>query len=391
MDLETLQFLLTPDGARLLDEAKCLDGSFLTRLTTLRKKHPAAVASAALELLELRKRGERKFTHAGDMFFTREALEQASSEVISTYRAERFARDSHVLDLACGIGGDTIGLARRCFVTAVDRDPVRLAMAKRNLEVYGRADRVEFVCADVTQIPLETDSAFLDPSRRTEGRRVVRLTQLSPPLEFIRRLTESIPNSAIKLSPGTDYDELEALHGEIEFISERGECKEALVWFGGFKTVSRRATILPGSHTMEYEPVPATAVSAPGKYLIEPDPCIIRAHLVENLANRIGAWKIDARIAYLASDKLVETPFADTYEVLDVLPFNLKAIQKRLRELDAGKVVVKKRGVPFEPMEIERRLKVQGSRELILVLTRISEKPYALICLPAGFHPQRGE
>lgn len=391
MDLETLEFLLSPGGTQLLEEAKSLEGSFLTRLTSLRKKYPAAIASAALELLELRKRAEKKFTGAGEMFFTRESLEQASSETVSTYRAERFQKDSRILDLGCGIGGDTIGLAGRCLVTAVDRDPVRLEMARRNVEVYGLADRVEFVCADVTQVPLEADAAFLDPSRRTDGRRVVKLLQVSPPLEFIRRLIISIPNSAVKLSPATDYAELEALGGEIEFISQSGECKEALVWFGAFKTTSRRATILPGRHTMEHQPVLEISVSPPGKYLYEPDPCVIRAHLVENLAHQIGAWKIDSRIAYLTSSEPVETPFADAYEVVDVLPFNLKAIHRRLRELDAGKVIVKKRGVPFDPIEIERRLKVHGHREMILVLTRVSERPYALICTPAGFRPSNGE
>ena len=391
MDIETAEFLLSPEGGQLLAEARPLEGSFLARLTTLRKKYPGPIAGAALELLDLRKRAEKKFTHASEMFFTREALEQASSETVSTYRAQRFEKDSHILDLACGIGGDTIGLARRCFVTAVDRDPVRLAMARRNLEVYGLADRVEFVCTDVTQITLKADAAFLDPSRRTEGRRVVKLSQLNPPLEFIHRLTESIPDSAVKLSPAADYQELEALGGEIEFISERGECKEALVWFGRFKTISRRATILPGPFTMEYQPVPEIPALSPGRYLFEPDPCIIRAHLVQNLAHQMGAWKIDPLIAYLSSDEPVANPFAVMYEVIEVLPFNMKAVHRRLMQLDAGKIIVKKRGVPFDPVEIEHRLKVDGRREIVLVLTRVSEKPHALICLRAGFHPRGGE
>jgi hypothetical protein len=55
-------------------------------------------------------------------------------------------------------------------------------------------------------------------------------------------------------------------------------------------------------------------------------------------------------------------------------------VNRRLRELDAGKIIVKKRGVPFEPEEIERKMKLSGSRELILVLTRIKGKAWALIC-----------
>jgi SAM-dependent methyltransferase len=245
IDLETANYLLSPDGDELLEIAKELDGSFLQRVTILRKRYTAPVASAALDLLELRHRARKKFSRAGEMFFTREALEQSSGESISNYRAERFAKDSRVLDLACGIGGDMIGLAGRCFVTAVDIDPVKIAMAERNARVYGLADRVKFVCADVTEIQLDEDAAFLDPSRRIGGRRSTSLLQMSPSLEFVHRLRESIPECAVKLSPATNDDELESLDGEIEFISDSGECKEAVVWFGGFKSADKRATILP--------------------------------------------------------------------------------------------------------------------------------------------------
>lgn len=384
MDLETIQFLLSPDGAQLLERAKSLEGTFLQRVTILRRDYPAQAASAALELLDLRKRAERKFSRASEMFFTRESLEQASDEVISAYRAERFPPDGQVLDLACGIGGDTISLAGRCFVRAVDNDPVRIAMAARNLEVYGLSSRVEFICDDVSNIPLEADAAFLDPSRRPGQRRVTSLSEVSPPLEFIRNLIAAVPDCAVKLSPATDDSELESLGGEIEFLSEGGECKEALVWFGGFKTADRRATILPGRATLVESTVQPVNIGRPGKFLYEPDPCMIRAHFVEQVANIIGAWQMDARIAYLSSDSLIHTPCATAYQVLDTLPFNLKSINRRLRELGAGKIIVKKRGVPFDPLEIERKLRLEGNREFILVLTRISDKPHAVICVPAS-------
>jgi SAM-dependent methyltransferase len=388
MDLETLRFLMSPEGERLLDTAKSLEGSFLAKITALRKHYPPQVSSAAVELIELRKRAGKKFSRADEMLFTREALEQASGEVISRYRAERFPVDACVLDLGCGIGGDTIGLAGRCFVTAVDRDPVRIAMAERNLKVYGFSERVKFVCADVTEMPLAGDAAFLDPSRRAGGRRTVRLAEMNPPVEFIHRLMSSIPDCAVKLSPASDYSELESLDGEIEFISDSGECKEALIWLGRFKTAVRRATVLPERATITYERTEPVPVSKPGAYLYEPDPAVIRAHLVECLAHKIGTWKIDEKIAYLSSDTRIETPFANGFEVLDALPFNLKALNKRLNELGAGRVIVKTRGVPFEPREMERRLKVSGAHELIVALTRVMNKPWALICMRSM--PSRG-
>jgi SAM-dependent methyltransferase len=384
MNLETVEFLLSPEGAKLLREASALTGSFLTKITALRKSYPPAVATAALELLELREKAKAKFTRADEMFFTREALEQASSESISRYRAERYRPDSRVLDLACGIGGDTIGLASRCFVTAVDNDPVRILMAKRNLEVYGLSERVRFICADVADVPLDADAAFLDPSRRVRGRRVVHLDEMSPSREFVFRLISEIPDCAIKLSPAMDRAELDSLQGEIEFISENRECKEALVWCGNFKTVNVRATVLPYKKSIVSRDHISIAVGSPGKYLYEPDPCVIPAHLVEELAYEIGATKIDQQIAFLSSNELVQTPFASVYEILESQPFNLKDVKAKLRQMDAGNVVVKKRGVAYDPVQIERRLKLHGGREYVLILTRKMNVPWAFICRPVG-------
>lgn len=387
MDLDTLRFLQSSDGEGLLRYAESLQGSLLTRISTLRKRYPPRVAASAVELIELRRKAAKKFSLAHRMFFTREALEQASSETISRYRAERFQQDTRVLDLACGVGGDTIGLATRCYVTAVDRDPLRLAMAEHNIRVYGLSHRVEFVCADATEIPLEADAAFLDPSRRAGGRRVFRLEEMSPPLSFLRRLVREVPDCAIKLSPATEYDELLALDGEIEFIGESGECKEALVWFGRFRTASRRATILPARVSIAAasdESGSIVPVRGPGRYLYEPDPCVIRAHLVEHLAAMLALWKIDTRIAYLSSDELVTNPFTRPYEIVESLPFNLKALKNRLAAIGAGRVVVKKRGVPFEPQEMERQLRRPGGREIVVVLTRVSGNPWALICDPVA-------
>lgn len=382
IDLEAVSFLLCPEGDRLLNQAKLLKGSFLSKITTLRKEYPSKIVTAALELTNLRKLAVKKFSRADDMFFTREALEQSSGEVISHYRAERFIKDNTILDLCCRIGGDTIALAGRGYVTAVDIDPVRLAMAKRNLEVYGLSDRVKFICDDVTKIPFYADAAFLDPSRRSFGRRVTRLTDINPPLEFIHRLKKEIKNCAVKLSPMTDDEELEELEGEVEFISDSGECKEALVWFGDFKTASKRATILPEGVSLIEESPLFIRLLPPGSFIYEPDPCIIRAHFIEQLAVKIDAWRINENIAYLSSNKLMITPYADAYKVIDSLPFNIKALKKQLHNLEAGRVIIKKRGIPFEPDEIEKRLRVEGNRELVLILTSIMDKIWAFICEP---------
>jgi hypothetical protein len=53
----------------------------------------------------------------------------------------------------------------------------------------------------------------------------------------------------VKLSPALPDDTLATLGGHVEFLSERGECKEACVWFGDARgaagNLPRAAVLLP--------------------------------------------------------------------------------------------------------------------------------------------------
>src|SRR5436309_3641548 len=111
MDLETFNWLLSAAGQALLAEAMAGDhaeGARLQELTRLRRLATPTRAAAAYEIAQLRRRAAAKFTRAGSMYFTREALEQASGEAISTYRIQRFQPYGQIADLACGTGGGTI-------------------------------------------------------------------------------------------------------------------------------------------------------------------------------------------------------------------------------------------------------------------------------------------
>jgi biotin operon repressor len=123
-------------------------------------------------------------------------------------------------------------------------------------------------------------------------------------------------------------------------------------------------------------------VATPGQYLYEPDGAVIRAGLVEELAQQIGAVKLDEDIAFLTSDELVPTPFARPFKILESLTFNLKKLNQRLNKLGVGRVVVKKRGSPLDPQELEHTLKLKGPREVekIVVLTQVRGTHTALIC-----------
>jgi len=384
MNLAAFESLLTPTGQSALAAATELnptEESFLTGLTQLQKHYPSDLAKAALETASLRVKARDKFTRAGEMYFTREALEQASGEMISRYRAERFARFSSVADLGCGIGGDTLGLAGHCSVAAVEVDPLRLALAAQNLTVYGYRERVTLIEDDLTRMQLPTVEAFFfDPARRVEGRRQFSVRDYQPPLAIVTDWLRHTPAIGGKISPGVKLVELAGYECEIEFISEKGELKECALWFGPLKTAARRATLLPGRYTLTQTPEsPQSFLSSPLTYLYEPDPAILRAGLVTTLAAQLGAQQLDEDIAYLTSETLTRTPFARAFVIEESFPFQLKRLRERLRALRVGEVQVKKRGSPLEPETLIHQLKLSGPEKRIVFLTHVQGKPYALI------------
>jgi hypothetical protein len=144
----------------------------------------------------------------------------------------------------------------------------------------------------------------------------------------------------------------------------------------------RRATLLPGPHVLVDEDVPAPRVRPPGPWLLEPDGAVVRAHLVAQLAAQVDGWLLDETIAYLSAASRVPTAYGKWFEVLEVLPFGLKALRERLRAHDAGPLVVKKRGTAVEPDVLRRQLKLSGSREVTVVLTRAAGRQVAMVVRP---------
>jgi hypothetical protein len=156
-----------------------------------------------------------------------------------------------------------------------------------------------------------------------------------------------------------------------------------VLWAGEARSGARRsATLLPAGDVLTDVPAPVPAVTPPGGFLLEPDGAVVRAHLVQQLAARVDGRLLDPTIAYLTADVAVATPFGRWYAVQEVMPFSLKGLRARLRALDAGPLVVKKRGTAVEPEELRRRLRLTGSRPVTVVLTRVQGRQTAMVVEP---------
>ena len=387
MDLTEFDRLLTERGRALLEELAALPVAVdpLTASTRLRARFPAELVATALTQDRLRRRAVAKFgERARSMYFTEAGYEQSTRAGVARLRAERFAAAGvrRVADLCCGIGGDALAFAEAGIrVLAVDRDPVACAALRANAAALGLTELVRVECADVAGADLEDcDAVFLDPARRGERGRVFDPDAYSPPWSFALGLAERFPAAGFKVAPGIPHEAIPT-GAEAEWVSDSGEVKEAGIYFGTLRGAERRATLLPGPHTLvaagEGDPEPGGI----GRYLYEPDGAVIRARLIGELAASIQAHTLDRTIAYLTSDQYTPTPFAPVHEVTDVLPFTVKKLRALVAERGYGTLAIKKRGADIDPAALRRQLRPTGPRTnaATIIVTRHLGRHVALV------------
>ncbi|MFF4620035.1 class I SAM-dependent methyltransferase [Nonomuraea jabiensis] len=427
MDLDAFDELLTPRGQRALAEAVELVGTDpVAAATRLRRTYDAALTSAALTQAGLRERARAKFGEdARRMYFTPHGLEQSTRTEVAEHRARRLtqtraatppheptapphgpytpphepaspphgpdapplglgvadvpAHRLRVVDACCGIGGDFLALARAgCTVAAVDTDPLTVAVARANADALGLGDRVTVSVGDAAEIrPEEYDVLFADPARRTSRGRTFDPMAYSPPWPVVLDLLSRASRACVKVAPGIPYEFIPA-GAEAEWVSYKGEVKEAALWTGQ-EGAGRRATLLPGGHTLT-----ATGAEAPvgpaGRYVYEPDGAAIRAHLVGEVSGIVNGRLLDPMIAYITGDDPIDTPWAARYEIEDILPFSGKKLRAALRERQVGNVTIKKRGSAVDIERLRTDLRLNGEKSATIILTRILDKPSVIIC-----------
>ncbi|XP_068381448.1 trimethylguanosine synthase isoform X4 [Eschrichtius robustus] len=150
-----------------------------------------------------------------------------------------------VVDAFCGVGGNTIQFAltgKR--VIAIDIDPVKIDLARNNAEIYGVADKIEFICGDFLQLAsrLKADVVFLSPPWGGPDYATAEIfdisTMMSPDGFEIFRLSQKITNNIIYFLPrNANVDQVASLAGpggqvEIEQNFLNNRLKTITAYFG---------------------------------------------------------------------------------------------------------------------------------------------------------------
>ncbi|XP_043819560.1 trimethylguanosine synthase [Dromiciops gliroides] len=169
-----------------------------------------------------------------------------------------------IVDAFCGVGGNAIQFAltgKR--VIAIDIDPAKIDLAHNNAEVYGVADKIEFICGDFMLLAsdLKADVVFLSPpwggpDYATAETFDIR-TMMSPDGFEIFRLSQMITNNIVYFLPrNADVDQVASLAGpggqvEIEQNFLNNKLKTITAYFGDL--IRRTASEIPVKNDLEEE------------------------------------------------------------------------------------------------------------------------------------------
>jgi hypothetical protein len=373
-----LSYLLEPASQALL-RTICLDPRDDLALSSSKEMRPLAAAHrfALLEQRKLRAKALRKCPDSAEMIFTTLGLEQLTHWELARYKSSRLPTDINtVVDLGCGLGGDSLYLPERIRVVGIDRSQATLMAYGHNVK---RRRQAWTIRADVVACPVNADVALLDPSRRAPGKSDRWMGEdLSPSWEVMEKLIGRYGNMAIKLGPGITLPTFLEEY-EIEYLGLRDECLEALVWTGELGRPGWiKAVELPEGATIEAQRSDLAdtfgQLGPPSTYLFEPVKSVVRSHLFGVLAARHGLWQIDPRIAYLAGTELVQSSLLKAYRVLQELPYDLKVVREFLRKEEVGRLEVKKRGVNLIPEEFRAGIRLSGPNEGTLIFTKVMDR-----------------
>ena len=389
--INEFRWLVSSEATSLLSMAQ---EDFLAPLSPLkiakqlRKSTTLTRAALIMEQAQLRIRARSKFPLADQLFFTKRGLEQSSGAELSICKARQFKNHESVLDVCCGIGGDLLGLANRdptnpiLITTGIDSDPVTALFARHNLQQFLQSEQITHAAAtvldqDFTAADLNDFSGIhLDPDRR-KARRATDGRHFSPSLTDVFSRVSDAQLVAVKVAPATPIEDSWPDQLHRQWLGDRRECKQQVLWLGSDFPPSQRSATLVTDDGSEHHiccdgQSNVNRMTAPGlkQFLYEPHAAVLAAKLEDHLAAKHSLARIARSIPYFVSETPIQEPLLAGFQVIEMLKMDFKAIHRFLADRDVGEVELKQRGIDNVTFERFRKLKLKGSKKATLLLTR---------------------
>ncbi len=409
-ELGILRWLTGPLAVPVIERAQDLSSpalgapGTLATAAVLRRAFPdlsSDQCAAALTQASLRTLASARYGIEGARFLTRDGLEQATRPVIARRRAQIIAASgaARLVDLTAGLGFDSSAFVSAGLdVTVVERSPQTACLLAANVPtarlVLGDATDAS-ILAEATHGLGPGDVIFIDPARRDpSGRRTSDGSRAqperdperwSPPWSFVVSLARH-HQVCVKTTPSFPPGNVPpGWHGE--WTSMAGNSTEACLWSWPVFDAPRRAVRIVNaeSDVAEFECTGTpggTNVEVVGAWLHEPDPSIVKAGLIDDIAAVFGAWHLDRGSPWLSSDHPVTSPFLRSFAVKEALPSDPKSLRRALRERGVGTLTIKGRLTGIDPEALRKRLALDGPNTATIVIAVSQGRRITLLVTP---------
>jgi hypothetical protein len=369
-----LEFLCLKEICFIAEEYSTLLRNPLKLSEKLSKRFNQQERLALIHYLEILPKIREKFClQKIDLICDRLAYEQATARDISEFKAKLWQSGAKIMDLCCGMGGDSFWLPNGIIASGVDIASERVLMFNENMERLGLPHKA------VLQNALNVaggDFFCIDPARRGG---------LSPNFESILELSKKFYGGMVKLPPAYNENEL-PMESDVLYLGNASDCRECLMLNGTFGKGMVRAVAVCKNETFEWQCKKNELrninleVKKLGNFILEPNPVLVRSHLFLNEAKKYGFWQIDSTLAYMSCENLpLEYNGFTAYKAIEQSSLSTNNVKALLRKYNVGKITLKKRGVEVVP-EIEiRRLAPKGEKEYVLFYTRLLGEKRAIL------------
>ncbi|PAY17097.1 hypothetical protein CKO51_23315 [Rhodopirellula sp. SM50] len=385
------------DALRIASAHGTWDTALAAKIRSLVGENLAAIV---LVSLNLQSKARAKLGQ-GIWWCTERSLSQATPAPVAELKA-RWMNSGSVLDGCCGLGADTLAIAKRVGsadvqVTAVDSDPMMVAMTTENLRINVQPARSTVAVRhdDVAAVPIAADATVhLDPDRRDDSGRKVRPEDYSPSWDVVERILDRCAAGIVKLAPAAVIEDRPQRHRL--WISLGGSVREqtlltgqaidrAAMCFGHPVTDASRTAVLvrpDGSavtYTLDGDSQAGRRVEKPMEYLADPDAAIRAAGLTESFAGQYGYDMIGGPSGFLTGDNAIGSDLAICEPVIWSGACDDRKLRKTLRSMNCHPWRVKTRGVSQNPNVLEKRYRQCGERPVTLWIGKGLRRQFAAL------------
>lgn len=338
------------------------------------------IIAACMVQFALQRRGAAKCALPDSALYTEAALEMASSAATAALHAsllrDVFPLPPRILEIAAGIGADSVALARKAgTLLSIEADPVHALMLRHNLTAAHAPNTCVLRGTAEDVLPAlrlqYIDAVFADPARRRDGKRYVNVEHYAPPLSLFDAFSPDLP-LLVKIGPAATAPE----GWHVATVAADGECKEILLHRNlGLPAICALDADSGERWTAPTSLPPPVSVGNPA-WLIEAHGAIIRTGYLAAYCRERQCEVIDPHIAYAWSETRPEdSRWHQCFRILRIDPYNRKGLQRGIDALDFGPgSEIKKRGFPETTDSIRARLHFRGRRNGVVIVTRRADK-----------------